>query len=148
MYIYVYICIHIWSQTSAAIGESCHTISWVVSHKRMSHVTHFNESCQIWMNRLTHIDQTCHTWKSHDTHVNMKKSWHTCEYEKVMTHMWFMTYSHLCLSYTYSLSHTHRIYAVVSRLWHTLSLPVFSFVPSIFHTHTHTHTVSLSFSLT
>ena len=44
---------------------------WVVSHIRMSHVTHINESCcthewvtsHIWMSHVTHIDESRHTYE-------------------------------------------------------------------------------------
>jgi len=64
----------------------CGTYQWVVSHFRMSRVTHINESCHtyewvvshIWMSRVTHMNESCHTYQwvtanismSHVTHMN------------------------------------------------------------------------------
>jgi len=88
------------------IDESVKSHIWrshVMSHKRMSHVAHMNESCLMWewvISRLEiHQPQdkmarktksrdalSCveHRWMGHVTH--MKESCHT--YEWVMSHIW------------------------------------------------------------
>ena len=52
------------------MNESCHTYEWVMSHIQMSHVTHTNEPCHtynwvmshIWMSHVTHTNEPCHTY--------------------------------------------------------------------------------------
>jgi len=83
----------------------CHTYEWIMSHIRVSHGTHMNESCHTYewvlVNELchvTHVSESCHTyewamshiWMSHGTHMN--KSCHTYEWVLVnescyVTHM-------------------------------------------------------------
>jgi len=57
--------------STCRVIESCHTYEWVMSHIRMSHVTHMNESCHtyervmshIWMSHVTHMNESCHTYE-------------------------------------------------------------------------------------
>ena len=88
------------------MNESCHTYEWVMSHIWMSHVTHMNESCHIYMN------ESCHTYEwvssqkwnmahrdiitpqsamSHGTH--MHDPWRT--YARVISHAWMSHITHM-----------------------------------------------------
>jgi len=96
-------------------------LKWVhMSHTRMSHITHVNESCHtyesvvshVWMSDVnesfgTHVNQSCHTyewvtshiwmrhmshvWMSHVTHMN--EAGHT--YGWIMSHIWMNHVSHM-----------------------------------------------------
>ena len=76
------------------MNDSYNTAGWIVSHRRMSHVTH------TWMNLVTQMNESCHTdkwimrhrWTSHVTH--MKESYlhiwmhHTPPLFLAMWHIW------------------------------------------------------------
>ena len=71
------------------MNQSRHTYEWVMSHIRMSHVTHTNESCfDIWM---MHMNESCHTHKWVMSHIRMShvaRMNESCRtYEWVMSHI-------------------------------------------------------------
>jgi len=104
------------------IKASCHTYEWVMSHIQMSHVTHMNVSCHLWLRlHVTHMNESCHTyewvmshiWMSHVTHMNESCHKWICHvtYKCVIPHMnascriWLshVTYEWVCLCICLSL---------------------------------------------
>ena len=83
------------------MNESCHTYEGSISHVWMSHVKHMNESFHTYEWVMSHISthMMCHIWTGHVTHINKS----LCRYgyaQKSHTHPW--------KSHTYSQkSHTY-----------------------------------------
>jgi len=69
------------------VSESCHTYEWVMSHIRMSHVTHTNESCHTYewvmshirMSHVTYMNESCHIYDWVMSHIRMSHVTHTNE---------------------------------------------------------------------
>jgi len=80
---------------AAHVNESHHACEWTMAHIRMSRATHTNKSCHtyewimshIWMSLATHMNRSCHTCESFI-------SYHTCEW--VMTHV-YMRHTTTCV---------------------------------------------------
>jgi len=64
------------------VNESCHTYRWVMSHMSMSHVTHVNESRHarewvvsvMWMGRVTYVNESCLT-SQQIGHARARATW-------------------------------------------------------------------------
>jgi len=98
---------HITMSHITHVNESCHTCSWVMSHKsrhsalcceedannhqKLSHVAHSNESCRTCEWAMSHVAT------SHTAHVN--ESYHTRQW--AMSHTWMHSWvmSHMLMSH-------------------------------------------------
>jgi len=79
-----WIMVHIWMFHGTCVNESCYIMNrsrhiWesTMSHKRMSHVNHLNESCHTyeWVMShmwISHNSVMSKTWLSHATHMESR----------------------------------------------------------------------------
>jgi len=132
----------IWMRHVTRINKSCYTNACGVTHMRVSHLPHVNESChtcqwdisqikkkvwlQMWVSRITHISLSHVTQStSHVTHVS----------ESCHTYQWLM--SHI------RMSHVTHIHAschawVMSHVWHQHVTHLFA--PNLAHSKHMVHT--------
>jgi len=112
------------------MNDSCHIYERVMSHIRMSHVTHMNELCHTYesvmshirMSHVTHTNQSCHTYESVVSHIRMSHVTHTNEschtYEWVMSHIRMSHVTHMNDAHV---AHTnescHKYQRGKSRIW-------------------------------